>query len=229
MLEVVMAASLFVKANGEQVQVIERENHYSVMGVQMPKLESALCPQEKEVGAWARWRLRALLSHPSLHIGPAKCPDFQPTMERNCATVYVNGESIVAILLRENLAAPYVCTKDGCPQKLHDWCAPREPIRPTIEEPPKPPKVPVIPRSETTVAQQTKKPKRAKVPPVPTTPPVVTVRVPTPTPAPVPPATKTAAPKQPVLVEVPQTQRYFPRSAPAALPPALLPPKRATP
>jgi hypothetical protein len=218
MLEVVMAASLFVKANGEHVQVIERENHYSVMGVQMPKLESSMCPQEKEVAAWARWRLRALLSHPSLHISPAKCPDFQPTMDRHCATVYVNGESIVNILLRENLAAPYVCGKDGCP-KLHDWCAPREPIRPSIEEPPKAPKVPVIPPSETTVAQKAKKPKAPKVPPGRTTPPVATAKAPAATPA----------PKQPVLVEVPQTQRYFPRTAPAALPPALLPPKRGTP
>jgi hypothetical protein len=225
MLEVVMAASLFVKANGEHVQVIERENNYSVMGVQMPKLESGLCPQEKEVAAWARWRLRALLSHPSLHIGPVKCPDFQPTMERHCANVYVNGESIVTILLRENLAAPYVCNKDGCPPKLHDWCAPREPLRPSVQEPPAAPKVPVIPRSETTVAQKAKKPKAPKVPAAPATPPVATARAPTPTPAP----TKTAAPKQPVLVEVPQTQRYFPRTAPAALPPALLPPKRGTP
>ena len=88
-----------------------------------------MCPAERELGDKATRRVRDLVQSSQLDFEFVACscaPGTEGTpycnYGRRCGTLKADGEDVGAILIRENLAVPFVCGLTRCPRTPKPWC-----------------------------------------------------------------------------------------------------------
>ena len=89
----------------------------------------AQCDAERELGGKATRRVRDLVAAGPLDLSYVACaypPGTQGTQAcnygRSCATLTAAGKDVGAILIAEDLAAPFICSGTRCPKTPRPWC-----------------------------------------------------------------------------------------------------------
>lgn len=82
-----------------------------------PELFSPRCKHEKRLAELARDRLQAILPQLSLEFVPCATGNYG----RACARATLGGKPLADLMIREGLAAPYLCSEHRCPPH-RNWC-----------------------------------------------------------------------------------------------------------
>ena len=115
--------------DGDTIRVHHQQPNVRLVGFNAPETRRAVCAAERELGDKATRRLRDLVQSSQLDFEFVACAcrsgtEGTPSCNygRRCGTLKANGEDVGAILIRENLAVPFVCGQTRCPPTPKPWC-----------------------------------------------------------------------------------------------------------
>jgi len=115
--------------DGDTIRVHHQRPDVRLVGFNAPETRRAQCEVERELGGKATARLRDLVRSSTLDFEFVACscrPGTEGTPScnygRRCGTLKVNGDDVGLILIRENLAVPFVCGQTRCPPTPKPWC-----------------------------------------------------------------------------------------------------------
>jgi endonuclease YncB( thermonuclease family) len=102
---------------------------YRLVGFDTPERgDLAGCIRERELAQQATQRLQQLVGAGRVTLQRVACackPGTEGTSRCNygrlCGTLRADGQDVGAVLIREGLAHPYVCSGTGCPLR-RSWC-----------------------------------------------------------------------------------------------------------
>jgi endonuclease YncB( thermonuclease family) len=106
----------------------DKDQEYRLVGFDSPETARGKCPAEIEKGNQASARLIALLdSARQIDLTEIQCscdPNAAScNFGRRCGALTVDNEDVGAILIREELAVPFICSATRCPRQK-SWCNP---------------------------------------------------------------------------------------------------------
>ena len=114
--------------DGDTIRVHHQQPNVRLVGFNAPETRRAVCEAERQLGNKATRRLRDLVQSSQLDFEFAACacrPGTEGTPScnygRRCGTLKAGGEDVGLILIRENLAVPFVCGQTRCPP-TPKWC-----------------------------------------------------------------------------------------------------------
>lgn len=101
-----------VVINGDTVRMDGKK--YRLLGFDTPETVFAMCPEERVLGDAAAARLLELLAIKTAELVPTgkSCK-----WRRGCAHLFLDGEDVAAIMIREGLVVPY-----NGRGKRQSWC-----------------------------------------------------------------------------------------------------------
>jgi endonuclease YncB( thermonuclease family) len=116
--------------DGDTIAVDEVGPHFRLVGFNAPdKGDRAACPAEAALTGRATELLRQIVAagHLDLERVPCSCrPGTEGTdrcnFGRYCGELKSNGVNVGLMLIRDGLAAPFVCGVTSCPKLPHPWC-----------------------------------------------------------------------------------------------------------
>jgi endonuclease YncB( thermonuclease family) len=115
--------------DGDTIRVHHQRPDVRLVGFNAPETRRAQCEMERELGGKATARLRHLVQSSKLDFEfvACACPtgtEGTPSCNygRRCGTLKANGDDVGLILIRENLAVPFVCGQTRCPPTPKPWC-----------------------------------------------------------------------------------------------------------
>jgi endonuclease YncB( thermonuclease family) len=116
--------------DGDTIRVDGIKPDYRLVGFNAPdKGSRAKCDAEDAASPAATAKLRQLVIAGSLDLEPVRCscPIGTETTERCnhgrlCAVLRSNGINVGLLLIKEGLAAPFVCGVTNCPKLPRPWC-----------------------------------------------------------------------------------------------------------
>jgi endonuclease YncB( thermonuclease family) len=115
--------------DGDTIRVHHRGPDVRLVGFNAPETRRAICEVERNLGGRATARLRQLVRSSKLNFEfvACSCPsgtEGTPSCNfgRRCGTLKANGDDVGLILIRENLAVPFVCGQTRCPPTPKPWC-----------------------------------------------------------------------------------------------------------
>lgn len=116
--------------DGDTIRVNREKPDVRLVGFNAPETRRATCAIEREHGAQATRRLRAIVFAGNLDFQFVACscrPGTEGTPRcnfgRRCGTLKSNGRDVGEMLIQEKLAVPFACGPTGCPQTPHPWCS----------------------------------------------------------------------------------------------------------
>jgi endonuclease YncB( thermonuclease family) len=116
--EILLATALSLQiVDGDTIKVDGLT--YRLVGYDTPELRSGKCVAERRLASKARLRLSQLASEPTARLQEVLC--HGSNFGRKCGIVYVNGENIATVMVKEGFADNYWCGSGGCP-KRRNWC-----------------------------------------------------------------------------------------------------------
>jgi endonuclease YncB( thermonuclease family) len=115
--------------DGDTIRIHHQRPDVRLVGFNAPETRRAVCESERELGGKATGRLRDLVRSSKLDFEFVACA-CQPGTEgtpscnygRRCGTLKADGQDVGLILIRENLAVPFVCGQTRCPPTPKPWC-----------------------------------------------------------------------------------------------------------
>ena len=115
--------------DGDTIRLNHQKPDIRLIGFNAPETRRAICQAERELGDKATRRLRDLVQSSKLDFEFVACacpPGTEGTPScnygRRCGTLKANGQDVGLILIRENLAVPFVCGQARCPPTPKPWC-----------------------------------------------------------------------------------------------------------
>jgi len=115
--------------DGDTIRIHHQRPDVRLVGFNAPETRRATCETERELGGKATGRLRDLVQSSKLDFEfvACACPvgkEGTPSCNygRRCGTLKANGQDVGLILIRENLAVPFVCGQTRCPPTPKPWC-----------------------------------------------------------------------------------------------------------
>jgi micrococcal nuclease len=110
--QTIIAGAALIAVDGDTVKLDGRS--YRLLGYDTPETYFAKCERERQRGEAATARLRAIIATGSTRLEPngKGCK-----WGRECARLFVNGEDVRSVMIREGHARPYA----GRGPKA-DWC-----------------------------------------------------------------------------------------------------------
>jgi endonuclease YncB( thermonuclease family) len=108
--------------DGDTIRIHHQRPDVRLVGFNAPETRRAQCDFERDLGDKATTRLRDLVRSAKLDFEFVACSCRSGTegtsscnYGRRCGTLKANGEDVGVILIRENLAVPFVCGQTRCP------------------------------------------------------------------------------------------------------------------
>jgi len=115
--------------DGDTISIGHQKPDIRLVGLNAPETRRAQCEAERHLGDRATARLRDLVRSSKLDFEFVACscpPGTEGTPAcnygRRCGTLKANGQDVGLILIRENLAVPFVCGQTRCPPTPKPWC-----------------------------------------------------------------------------------------------------------
>jgi endonuclease YncB( thermonuclease family) len=115
--------------DGDTIRIGHQKPDIRLVGFNAPETRRAQCEAERHLGDRATARLRDLVRSSKLDFEFVACscpPGTEGTpacnFGRRCGTLKADGQDVGLILIRENLAVPFVCGQTRCPPTLKPWC-----------------------------------------------------------------------------------------------------------
>ena len=115
--------------DGDTIRIHHQQPDVRLVGFNAPETRRAQCDFERDLGGKATARLRDLVRSTKLDFEFVTCSCRSGTegtsscnYGRRCGTLKANGEDVGVILIRENLAVPFVCGQTRCPPTPKPWC-----------------------------------------------------------------------------------------------------------
>jgi len=115
--------------DGDTIRIHHQQPDVRLVGFNAPETGRAQCDFERDLGGKATARLRDLVRSTKLDFEFVACSCRFGTegtsscnYGRRCGTLKANGEGVGVILIRENLAVPFVCGQTRCPPTPKPWC-----------------------------------------------------------------------------------------------------------
>jgi endonuclease YncB( thermonuclease family) len=115
--------------DGDTIRIHHQQPDVRLVGFNAPETRRAQCDFERDLGGKATARLRDLVRSTKLDFEFVACSCRSGTegtsscnYGRRCGTLKANGQDVGAILIRENLAVPFVCGQTSCPPTPKPWC-----------------------------------------------------------------------------------------------------------
>ena len=115
--------------DGDTIRIGHQKPDIRLVGFNAPETRRAQCKAERRLGDRATARLRDLVRSSKLDFEFIACscpPGTEGTPAcnygRRCGTLKANGQDVGVILIRENLAVPFVCGQTRCPPTPKPWC-----------------------------------------------------------------------------------------------------------
>ena len=115
--------------DGDTIRIGHQKPDIRLVGFNAPETRRAQCKAERRLGDRATARLRDLVRSSKLDFEFVACscpPGTEGTSAcnygRRCGTLKANGQDVGLILIRENLAVPFVCRQTKCPPTPKPWC-----------------------------------------------------------------------------------------------------------
>ena len=115
--------------DGDTIRIGHQKPDIRLVGFNAPETRRAQCETERHLGDRATARLRDLVRSSKLDFEfvPCSCPPGTEgtsacNFGRRCGTLKANGQDVGLILIRENLAVPFVCGQTRCPPTPKPWC-----------------------------------------------------------------------------------------------------------
>jgi endonuclease YncB( thermonuclease family) len=115
--------------DGDTIRIHHQKPDVRLVGFNAPETRRAICEAERELGGRATGRLRDLVQSSQLEFEFVACacpPGKEGTpfcnYGRRCGTLKADGQDVGLILIRENLAVPFVCGQTRCPPTPKPWC-----------------------------------------------------------------------------------------------------------
>ena len=116
--------------DGDTIRIHHQRPDVRLVGFNAPETRRANCEAERQLSGKATRRLRDLVQSSQLDFEFVAC-GCQPGTEgtpscnygRRCGTLRANGQDVGLILIRENLAVPFVCGQTRCPPTPKPWCS----------------------------------------------------------------------------------------------------------
>uniref|UniRef100_E6VQ17 Nuclease (SNase domain protein) n=1 Tax=Rhodopseudomonas palustris (strain DX-1) TaxID=652103 RepID=E6VQ17_RHOPX len=114
--------------DGDTIRIDRQKPDHRLVGFNAPETRRAKNEAERELGARATARLREILRGGKLDytVVPCACrPGTEGTMAcnfgRHCGVLKADGVDVGQILIKEDLAVPFVCGPTGCPRTPNPW------------------------------------------------------------------------------------------------------------
>jgi endonuclease YncB( thermonuclease family) len=115
--------------DGDTIRIGHQKPDIRLVGFNAPETRRAQCEAERQLGDRATARLRNLVQSSKLDFEfvACSCPSGTEGTSacnygRRCGTLKANGQDVGLILIRENLAVPFVCGQTRCPPTPKPWC-----------------------------------------------------------------------------------------------------------
>jgi endonuclease YncB( thermonuclease family) len=115
--------------DGDTIRIGHQKPDVRLVGFNAPETRRAQCEAERRLGDRATARLRDLVRSSKLEFEFVRCscpPGTEGTSScnygRRCGTLKANGQDVGLILIRENLAVPFICGQTRCPPTPKPWC-----------------------------------------------------------------------------------------------------------
>jgi endonuclease YncB( thermonuclease family) len=115
--------------DGDTIRIHHQQPDVRLVGFNAPETRRAQCDFERDLGGKATARLRDLVRSTRLDFEFVACSCRSGTegtsscnYGRRCGTLKANGQDVGVILIRENLAVPFVCGQTRCPPTPKPWC-----------------------------------------------------------------------------------------------------------
>src|SRR5262245_50503276 len=115
--------------DGDTIRIGHQKPDIRLVGFNAPETRRAQCKAERRLGDRATARLRDLVRSSKLDFEFVACscsPGTEGTPScnygRRCGTLKANEQDVGLILIRENLAVPFVCGQTRCPPTPKPWC-----------------------------------------------------------------------------------------------------------
>jgi endonuclease YncB( thermonuclease family) len=115
--------------DGDTIRIHHRQPDVRLVGFNAPETRRAQCDFERDLGGKATARLRDIVRSTKLDFEFVACSCRSGTegtsscnYGRRCGTLKANGQDVGVILIRENLAVPFVCGQTRCPPTPKPWC-----------------------------------------------------------------------------------------------------------
>ena len=115
--------------DGDTIRLHQHKPDVRLVGFNAPETRRAVCDAERALGDQATRRVRDLVRSSKLDFEYVACAcragtEGTPSCNygRRCGTLKANGEDVGLILIRENLAVPFVCGQTRCPPTPKPWC-----------------------------------------------------------------------------------------------------------
>lgn len=114
--------------DGDTIRIDGKKPDDRLVGFNTPETKRAKSDHERRMGSFAADRLRELVQQGNLDYTRVECackPGTAGTMRCNfgryCGTLKSNGVDVGEILIREELAVPFVCGETSCPKTPNPW------------------------------------------------------------------------------------------------------------
>ena len=115
--------------DGDTIRIHHQQPDVRLVGFNAPETRRAQCDFERDLGGKATARLRDIVRSSKLDFEFVACSCRSGTegtsscnYGRRCGTLKANGQDVGVILIRENLAVPFVCGQTRCPPTPKPWC-----------------------------------------------------------------------------------------------------------
>lgn len=114
--------------DGDTIRVDGKKPDDRLVGFNAPETKRAKSDHERRMGTFAADRLREIVQQGNLDYERVKCACKDGTegtrkcnFGRFCGVLKSNGVDVGQILIREELAVPFVCGKTSCPKTPNPW------------------------------------------------------------------------------------------------------------
>ena len=108
-------AQLAIAIDGDTIAV--GQERLRIIGMDTPETYFAQCAAERVMGYAAAGRLQRLLNTRRVRIERQSRDKYGRTLAR----IFVGGEDVAQVLIREGWARPYECPGGRCPAR-QPWC-----------------------------------------------------------------------------------------------------------